>query len=184
MPAVLRALTDGGHSVTAFTPFADGGHGGRENYTEVDVSGEFPRRLDADLAAMVGRYGDAITAIDAVARLARPYCDAIRRNGRLREILRRGPDADFDAILVEPLWLDCMSRLAAELDVPLLYAVPYALPTFLERSFLGTVPSPAAVSHVMARHASAPKTFVQRFANAAVLAYGALVLGYHDLWAR
>lgn len=37
MRTVLRALTDRGHTVTVFTPFADGN---RPGYTEVDVSEE------------------------------------------------------------------------------------------------------------------------------------------------
>lgn len=180
MSAVLRALTDGGHRVTVFTSFPDGD---RDNYTEVDVSADFPRRLDANAAAMVGKFGDPVATLRITARMSRSYCDTIHRNGRFRALLEsadRGPTG-FDVVVVEPLWLDCMSHVAAELDVPLVYVMPSPMVTFLERPFLGHVSNPAAVSHVMARHA-VPDTFVRRLTNAALLAYSAFVFAYSDSW--
>jgi len=182
MSAVLRALTHDGHRVTAFASFADDD---RENFTTVDVSGDLPPVSDRDVARLVGKWDDKRRSIGFTAEISKSNCDAIHRNGRMRQVLRkgrRGPAADFDAILVEPLWLDCVSHMASVLDVPLVYVVPYALLTFLERPFLGHVPNPATVSHVLARHAAVPKTFVQRFTNTALLAYTVLALSYYDLW--
>jgi len=181
MSAVLDALLNDGHHVTAFTAFAQSG---RQNYTAVDMSGEFPPRVDMDVAQIIGTYGDARNTISFLARVSRSACDMIYRNGRMREILRRGrrgPAADFDVILVQPLWLDCVSFLATELDVPVVYLFSYGLPSFLERPFLGHVANPATVSDVLARHASVPKTMVQRFTNSFMLVYGAITLNYYRL---
>lgn len=177
MSAVLRALTDRGHRVTVFTSFADGD---RENYTEVDVSGAFPRALDADVRHVIDRFGDAVATMTTGLAMARDYCDAMHHDTRLRAILRDGPCAGFDAILVEPMWLDCTSYLAAALHVPLVHVLPYPTIAFLERRHFGHAPNPASVSHLLARHA-VPGTFVQRLTNAVTYAYSALVIGYNRL---
>lgn len=175
MSAVLRALTDDGHHVTVFTSFPDGD---RTNYTEVDVSGDFPRSLDHGLETMVGKYGDPWTTVRVAADMSRSYCDKIHANAAFRDALRRR--SDFDAIIVEPLWTDCTSYMAAVLDVPLVYVIPSPMITFLELGYFGNVPNPAFISHVMARHA-VPKTFIQRLANAALLAYALATFGLQRL---
>lgn len=170
MSAVLGALTDAGHRVTAFTPFPEGG---RENYTEVDTSSELPNRSDVDLETMVAALGHPVKLLWTGPRLSRTLCDTVLANGRLREILRGG-GGEFDLIIVEPPWADCASHVAAELSAPIVYAIPAPMATFLEGSYAGHVPNPAAVSNVLSRHA-VPGTFARRLSDAALLAYGALL---------
>ncbi|XP_022181664.1 UDP-glucuronosyltransferase 2B2-like isoform X2 [Myzus persicae] len=65
MSGILRALVNDGHSVTVFTPFADGN---RENYTEVDTTSEGALQfMDKDLEQMMSRK---LTVIDCVSYIA------------------------------------------------------------------------------------------------------------------
>lgn len=169
MSSILRALTDAGHRVTVFTPFPEGD---RENYTEVDTSLEWPRRLEMDLKTMVATLGDPIKLMWNGPWLTRRSCDIVHANNRLKEMLDGG-GGEFDLILAEPLWADCVSFLAVKLRAPIIYAIPSPIPTFLEGLYVGHVPNPATVSNMMFRHA-VPKTFVRRLGNAALLVYGTL----------
>lgn len=175
--SVLRALTDAGHHVTAFTPIADGD---RENYTEVDTSAELPTKLALDLMTMVTLFGDPAKTLWMGPRIARSYCDIVIGNRRLNEILDGGGGGGYDVILVEPLWTGCLSYLAARLGLPVVYMVPHPLVTFLEFEHLGHLPNPAVVSDFMSPHA-VPGTFVRRLADAALLAYGTLSLRFARL---
>lgn len=168
--SVLRSLTDKGHHVTVFTPITEGN---RENYTEIDTSGDLPKKREIGLSDMMKVFGDPIKTLWFGPGIARSYCDIIHGNERLTDILEGFVHTDFDVILMEPVWLDCMSYVATKLNLPMIYLVPQSMVTFLEYSFLGNVPNPASVSNFMADH-GVPKTFVQRFANTALLSYSFL----------
>lgn len=169
MSSILRALTDAGHRVTVFTPFPGGN---RENYTEVDTSLEWPGRLEMDLQMMVAKLGDPVELSRNGPRLSRTGCDIVYANDRLKEMLD-GAGGEFDLILVEPMWADCVSLLAVKLEAPIIYAIPSPVATFLEGPYVGHVPNPATVSNMMSRHA-VPKTFIQRLGDTALLVYGTL----------
>lgn len=180
MSSVLRALTDQGHHVTVFTPLPAGD---RENYTEIDVSGELPSKLNIPLNDMMTVFGDPVKMLRVSTKIARSYCDIILGVGRLKEMMDGRDRADFDVLLIEPLWVDCMSYIVAELNLPIVYLMPQSMVSFLERPFFGCWPNPATASHFLAKYAI-PKTFAQRFANTALLAYSVLWSELNQMWFR
>jgi len=170
MRALLRALTDRGHTVTAFTPFLDGD---RDGYAEVDVSED----LEVRVGLNVSTFDDAQfmpTLIDFIVNTTRTGCGAVFEHPLMREIFD-GRSQRFDVLVVGALWLDCVSYAANVLRVPAVYVVPSPIVTLSERSFFGHVPNPAAVSNVLFGRA-VPKTFADRFANALHLVYGSWLL--------
>lgn len=178
MRAVLRALTDNGHTVTAFTPFPDGD---RENYTEVDLSGVFPMKLDMDVKDILEQFADVTSILPLSVAVSRMLCDSIYGHERMREILRGG-DADrgrYDVVIIEPLGSECVAYAATKLGLPMIYAIPSPMITHHERAFLGHVPNPAVVSHFYADCAF-PATFVQRFTNAVLSAYAMFTVMYNE----
>jgi glucuronosyltransferase len=180
MSEVLRSLTDAGHSVTVFTPFPDGD---RENYTEVDMSKEFPVKTNLNLERIMEIYSRPVTYFYMLTVLDSMYCDAVYRNREFDKLVHGGGDDSdwkFDLIIMEPRSLDCTSYLANALNLPIIYTIPSPMMTVAERSFTGHVSNPASVSHIMALRA-VPKTFVQRFVNVALLVYSTLRTKY-DGW--
>lgn len=178
MRAVLRALTDSGHTVTAFTPFPDGD---RENYTEVDLSGVFPMKLDLDVTDILEQFTDPTSILPLSVSVSRMLCDAIYGHELMREILRRGGNVDrgYDVVIIEPMGSECVAYAATELGLPLIYAIPSPMINHHERAFLGHVPNPAVVSHFMTDHAF-PASFVQRFTNTVLMAYSMFTIRYNE----
>lgn len=130
-----------------------------------------------------------MTMTNVITGVYRSFCNAVYQHPKMLEILRRGDGGsggggndrdDFDAIIMEPVGVDCASALAQALDLPLIYAISSHVPSFTERTFTGHVSNPTSVAHIFARHA-VPRTFAQRCFNAALLAYSVLKTGY-DLW--
>lgn len=169
--SVLRVLTDNGHNVTVFTPILDGN---RENYTEIDTSKDIPKRVGLNFEDMMETFSDPVKVMITGPAIIRSYCNIIYENEQLNEFLQGNVQTEFDVILIEPIWLDCMSYIAVKLNLPMIYLVPQPMITFLERPFLGHVPNPASVSHLMVPFAI-PKTFVQRLANTAMLVFSTLM---------
>lgn len=183
MRAVLRVLTDAGHTVTVFTPFPEGD---RKNYTEVDMSEVFLMKLDLNVTYIFEHFPHpTLQIVPMTTNLSRIHCDAIYENDVMQTILSRGPSlaaaSDFDLIIAEPLGSDCVSYVASVLRLPLIYVVPSPMITHLERDFLGHIPNPATVSHMLADH-GVPTSFVQRFSNVALLAYTMLVSDCTRRW--
>lgn len=58
--SVLRSLWDKGHNVTVFTPITEGN---RENYTEIDTSGDLPKKRGIGLEDMLEVLGDPIKTV-------------------------------------------------------------------------------------------------------------------------
>lgn len=180
MRAVLRALTDGGHRVTVFTPFADGD---RENYTEVDMSAEFPIKLDMDLTEIMEKFVSPTSLLPMSVTLSRLFCDIIYGNKQMQDVLQRRWRDDFDVVIIEPLGSECVSYLAAELGLPVIYAVPSPMITHREYGFFGHIPNPATVSHLLADH-GVPRSFGQRFGNAILSAYAVFTVVYGEWTAQ
>jgi len=174
--SVLRSLTDKGHHVTVFTPVTEGN---RENYTEIDTSDDLPKKLGLAFKDMMKVFGDPIKILWFGPGIARSYCDIIHGNERFKDILEGSVHTDFDVILIEPTWLDCASYVANKLNLPIIYVVPQAMLTFLEYTYLGHMPNPASASNFMADY-GVPKTFLQRFANTALLMYSTLTFSYSE----
>ncbi|XP_022162085.1 UDP-glucuronosyltransferase 2B9-like isoform X9 [Myzus persicae] len=168
MRSVLRSLTDAGHEVTVFTPFPEGD---RANYTEVDTSGDFPMKLDLDVVQMIREAGNPFTLINAMSGAIRFYCDAVYGNQKLADLMASEARDRYDLLLIEPLGFDCVSYLANDLGLPVIYSIPSPMITYAERMFTGHLSNPASVSNLLANHA-VPGTFFQRFTNTALLSYG------------
>ncbi|KAE9535554.1 hypothetical protein AGLY_007455 [Aphis glycines] len=176
MSSVLRSLTDAGHTVTVFTPFPDG-H--RTNYTEVDMSRNFPMKLEMDAMQTIKDFGEPFALVKLLSRLSQMYCDVIHGNQKLVELLASGTRDRFDLLLVEPLCFDCVSYIADTLGLPVIYLIPSPM-IFTERLFTGHLSNPSSVSNILANHA-VPATFVQRFTNTALLTYSMVRIKYDEL---
>ncbi|VVC43587.1 Hypothetical protein CINCED_3A013384 [Cinara cedri] len=165
--AVLRALTDGGHHVTVFTPFPEGD---RANYTEVDTSDRFAKVIAMDLTALKRLFSNPLTIVAQTMKMFRADCDSIYGDRRLTDLLADDPAARFDAILIEPGPPACLTYAAVGTGLPVVHAVPNPKKYYADRWTDGEVSNPAAVTTMMARQA-VPKTFVQRFTNTLLSLY-------------
>lgn len=182
MSAVLRALTDNGHRVVAFTsyprPSADVGDDG--NYTEVDTSAVLRRHLAAPARHVLDHYSRLSYIVPSVVRWSRKFCDAVYDMQEIRELMANGTDtaARFDLIITEPLGSECVSHLAAAVGLPMVYVVPSPMITYMQPSIVGHSANPAYVPHLL--YGSAVRAFRHRLANAAVYAYGRLIRWYAE----
>lgn len=172
--AVIGALTRRGHIVTTFTPFPDGD---RDNYTEVDISRAFPIKVSMQLADVTSLFNDFWTTLSIILPMGRRICDDLHANRPFSDIVARGAGASFDAILIEPGMWDCLSYVAAESGLPLIYAVPMSTMYVNEWRSLGIVSNPAAIAPLTGGHA-VPRTFSQRFSNAVFAVYESVAYGY------
>lgn len=142
MSAILRSLTDAGHHVTVFTPSLDGD---RANYTEIDISGHLPRLFNNDSLTLIGQFSQPTTTIRLGCHLTRILCNAMYEDDRFLQVLETGPASGFDAIIVEPTFFDCVSRLAHTLDLPIIYMIPFPIVTLSERKIIRHLSNPAFV---------------------------------------
>ncbi|KAF0752496.1 UDP-glucuronosyltransferase 2B10-like isoform X3 [Aphis craccivora] len=140
MRGVLRSLTDAGHSVTVFTPFLDGD---RENYTEVDMSKEFPLKTNLNLKRMMEIFGRPVTYFYVLTVLDSMCCDAVYKNRQFDQLVHGSNSGDsdrkFDLIIMESRNLDCTSYLANALNLPIIFTMPSPMKTVAERSLTGHV---------------------------------------------
>nr|UMO80439.1 UDP-glucuronosyltransferase UGT344P2 [Myzus persicae] len=171
MSALLRALTDSGHRVTAFTPILDGE---RINYTDIDISKEIST-LDVgiDSQFVMESFRKSTVMIPLVMNWTRCICDIINEHPKMKDILN-SDKSGYDLIIVERAASECVTYVAAKLDVPIIFSSPSPLKTTIEYSLIGNNPNPATVSHVMAYH-SVPRTFLQRLENSLFFAYSAFL---------
>lgn len=180
MSAVLRALTDAGHDVTAFTPFPDGD---RDRYTEVDISSHLPMKMGKKAMESITTFGDLQFILPLIVNMTRDFCRIIYNTPRMRDILQRRsndrPANRFDVVITEITTSECASYVAATLGVPMIYVIPSPMITHMERTIFGHSVNPATVSHLMARHA-VPSTFARRFANVVLFVYSAFVVARKD----
>ncbi|XP_015368702.1 PREDICTED: UDP-glucuronosyltransferase 2C1-like, partial [Diuraphis noxia] len=183
MSGVLRALVDSGHTITAFTPFptADGDRP-RDNYTEVDLSRELLVARDNQLADIVQKWRTPVGQALQWARRSRYVCDMVYGHPAMRDLLRlhrRDGRPPFDVVIVEPFLSDCVSYVAGQLGVPLIFASALPAIGLMERLHTGHVPNPATASHLVAGH-GVPKTFAQRLTNSALFAYNDVAIEYAE----
>jgi len=167
MSALLRALTDSGHRVTAFTPLPDEE---RINYTEIDISKEMSAMdVGIDSHFVLENFRKSSVMIPLVMNWTRCICDIINEHPKMKDILN-SEKSDYDLIIVERAASECVTYVAAKLNVPIIFSSPSPLKTTIEYSLIGNGPNPATVSHVMAYH-SVPRTFFQRFTNSLFFVY-------------
>nr|ATN96049.1 UDP-glucuronosyl transferase 344B7 [Myzus persicae] len=176
MSGILRALVDNGHNVTVFTPLTDGN---RENYTEVSTSTDAMQIIGQDLDDMIDQYGDPFKMIGMVSVLSRTLCDVIYENSKMKEVLAN-KGSDFDIVIIEPAFSECVSYLAVKLNLPLIYTIPIPTLGVMERIFTGHVSNPTVVSFNLASFGF-PKTFVQRTVNVALWTYATIVRQIYEL---
>ncbi|CAI6345234.1 unnamed protein product [Macrosiphum euphorbiae] len=173
MSGVLRALVDKGHEVTAFTPFPSAdGHRPRANYTEVDLSRELLAARDGQVADVVQMWRTPVGNVFQWVRRSRDTCDKIYGHPAMSDSLRQHRDGrrPFDVVIVEPFLSDCVSYVAVQLGVPLVYVTALPAIGLMERAHTGHASNPAVESHLVAGH-GVPKTFAQRLSNSALYAY-------------
>lgn len=183
MSSVARSLMAGGHELTVFTPFADM-DGCRDNCTLVDMSRDFASYSIRNMS-----YGKATESFRSIASFMASYvnitrrrCDAVCNNRDVRNTVLAAGDRSstvYDVLLIDPRGGECVSYLAMALRVPVIYLFTSPMFTFTEFMFLGNAPNPAAVAHLMSRSA-VPRTFAQRFVNAALTAYSQIVYAYYE----
>ncbi|KAF0753347.1 UDP-glucuronosyltransferase 2C1-like isoform X1 [Aphis craccivora] len=176
MSAVLRALTDRGHSVVAFTSYPSqqsptSGHG---NYTEVDTSAVLHRHAGERASRVLSDYSRLSYIVPSVVRWSREFCDAVYDMEQVRALMVNGTDtaARFDLLVTEPLGSECVAHLAAAVGLPMVYVVPTPMITYMQPSIVGHSANPAYVPHLL--YGSAVRAFRHRLANTAVYAYGRL----------
>jgi len=172
MSALLRALTDGGHRVTAFTPLPDGE---RINYTEIDISNEISA-LDVgiDSKFIMENFRKSTVMIPLVMNWTRCICEIINEHPKMKDILNGGENSSgYDLIIVERAASECVTYAAAKLDVPIIFSSPSPLKTTIEYSLIGNGPNPATVSHVT--YHSVLRTFFQWFTNSLFFVYSAFL---------
>lgn len=181
MSAVLRALTDSGHEVVAFTSYpspVDIGGGG--NYTEVDTSAVLRRHTGERASRVLGDYSRLSFIVPSVVRWSRQFCDAVYDMEQVRALMANGTEtaARFDLLVTEPLGSECVSHLAAAVGLPMVYVVPSPMITYMQPSIVGHTANPAYVPHLL--YGSAVRAFQHRLANAAMYAYGRLARWYAE----
>jgi glucuronosyltransferase len=174
MSGVLRALVDGGHTVTAFTPFPDGY---RENYTEVDTSGQINSIRDKNLEDIIANRSNLVTLFNYIASVSREQCDTVYANDRMIEVMRQDATTRFDLVFIEPFMSECVSYIATLLDVPVIYVIPLSMTSLMEHYNIGHFSNPAVVSHVLAAY-GLPTTFIQRLTNTALFTYGLVTMEF------
>lgn len=79
MRAVLRALTDHGHTVIVFTLFLDGD---RPGYTEVDISKKVLMFLAMDAKFLIEKFSSIRKTIPSMVNFTRISCDMIDNDQR------------------------------------------------------------------------------------------------------
>lgn len=182
MSAVLRALTDRGHTVVAFTsyPSAASDRGGGGNYTEVDTSSVLARHTGERAATLLDDYSRLSYIVPSVVRWSRQFCDAVYDMEQIRALMVNGSEtaARFDLLVTEPLGSECVSHLAAAVGLPMVYVVPTPMITYMQPSIVGHSANPAYVPHLL--YGSALRAFRHRLANTAVYAYGRLARWYAE----
>lgn len=174
MQGILRALTDHGHHVTAFTPFPDDD---RENYTEIDLSSDVETIMSLDIGLTRELFGGHTNVINFVHDMSRNCCKTIYENDIIKKIMDNGMDSNYDVVFTELMASECVGYLSGKLNVPLVYVTPPPIITYVERSVLGYYPNPATVSNTEADH-GVPGTFVQRVTNTVAMVYTTCLLRY------
>ncbi|XP_050419836.1 UDP-glucosyltransferase 2-like isoform X2 [Adelges cooleyi] len=175
MSAVLRALTNRGHRVVAYTSYP--GDDDRDNYTEIDTSHVLQRHSGESVSSLFYDYNRLSYFVPSVVQWSRQFCDAIYDMKQIRAIMTNG-STEFDLLVTEPLGSECVSHLATAVGLPMIYVVPSPMISYMQPSIIGHAANPAYVPHLL--YGSRLNTFHHRLANTAVYAYGQLVRWYAE----
>lgn len=176
MRAVLRVLTDRGHTVTVFTPFMEGK---RDGYTEVDMSDQMAPMLGKDAKYLIENFAHVRKSIPRMLNFTRRSCDMIYGHERMAKILGGSGILDFDLVITEPMVSECVAYAATVLRVPTIYVVPFPVITYLERPLTGHFSNPATVGHVMF-HRGNPKALAERLGNVFLTVHCSILTWYAE----
>jgi len=176
MRAVLRSLTDRGHTVTVFTPFLDGD---RPGYTEVDVSEKALVFLAMDAKFLIESFTSMRKTMPSMVNFTRMSCDMFYGDQRMVDILDGAVARKFDLFITEGAASECVAYAATVLHVPMVYIVPFPIVTYLERPLTGHAPNPASTGHLLSSHGT-PKTFAERFVNVMLTVYCSALKWYAE----
>lgn len=180
MSSVARSLLESGHDLTIFTPFTDM-DGCGENCTLIDTSKDFSsfNFVGMDFVTMLSSWVPTTSSVFQGVDHSRTRCNYMYENDDLKKNLIAGEGSGYDVLLIEPTDSECASHVATILRVPVIYLIPSTMVTYTEHLFLGHVPNPAVVSHLMSQHAF-PRTFAHRFANVILSAYTLILRAHYD----
>jgi len=109
----------------------------------------------------------------------RDVCNGYYNEGHLTERMANGFLDDFDAIIIEPRVLDCMTYVASQTNIPVIYAI--AAPRNFQKEYVraGHVSNPAITSSIMSYY-SVPKTFAQRFSETVFILFWKFLLVFYE----
>lgn len=84
---------------------------------------------DERLADMVKRFGNPMYAVGHFATIrsvSRTLCDKLFDIRKMRNVLDHADSGDFDVVVIEPVYSECVTLLPSKLRLPLIYVT--ALP--------------------------------------------------------
>jgi len=175
MGAVLRVLFENGHNVTVFTPFPSGD---RVNYTEVDVSNLLPVITNVHGTEIFKNFVKFTVFVPLTMNMTRYFCQIIYETDQIKDILRdENSGSNFDVVIGEITSSDCISYMAAKLNLPMIYLIPSPVISHIEYDLFGHMPNPAIISNLVSDF-GVPKTFGQRLKNVAYLVYTVIATKY------
>lgn len=186
MSSIARSLLAGGHELTVFAPFANM-DGCRDNCTLVDLSRDFASHSIRNMS-----YGKATESFTSIAsfmatyvNITRSRCDVMYNHREIRKTVQAAEyrSTVYDVLLVDPRGFECVSYLATALRVPVVYLFTAPMFAFTEFLFLGNLPNPAVVAHLMNRSVVL-RTFAQRFVNSVLTAYSHIAYTYYQWVAK
>lgn len=158
MSGVLQILVDQGHNVTAYTPFPEQNV---ENFTTVDVSEDFVRGIGIPLTVLQINFTSPFDTYAVLRGIGWYMCDKMFDHREIKAAIDR---TDFDVVIMEPLWSDCVSYVAAHMNRPLLYVTAFSVVSFKESSVTGGYSNPLVYANVLLPY-SAPSTVFQIMEN-------------------
>lgn len=156
---VLRILISQGNNVTIYTPFPDDGSG---NCTEVDLSSDYAKGVNVPLDMLQDNFTNPYKSYLVLREIGKYMCDKMYVNTKIMKALER-PE-DFDLVIMEPLWSDCVSYVSAKMDLPLIYITAFSAISFKESSIAGGYSNPFKYANILLPYSS-PTTIFQKIEN-------------------
>lgn len=107
-------------------------------------------------------------------------CTVVHENVRMKELMAKSLQSDFDAILIEPSFSDCFKNLASKSNLPLIFINPAAvLIDYKLPDIIGDVANPVTACPLLT-HRAYPKTFAQRFSSTLMTLHQSFFLHFYE----
>ncbi|XP_050529955.1 uncharacterized protein LOC126899278 [Daktulosphaira vitifoliae] len=174
---VLKPLTDHGHHVTVFTPFKDSN---RPNYTVIQLTNIEQAEVRNGIVEIVEVSRNPKSVISFLMNISRSCCDLTYEHEQMKRILSSGQNSGFDVLIVEPYSTECINHIASVLKIPMIYVIPTATISHMERSFTGNMLNPAYVGHIVSYNSNPSRTYFKRLSNFILFAYVEMQRLYHE----